>query len=108
MGKLDGKVALITGGASGIGRGVANLFAREGASGGIFDLDKAGAENVAREIAVHGGKIAIASGDVSKETDVKAGIASLVSALGDIDIMVNNAGIDTVAELDGMSPEMWD
>lgn len=108
MGKLDGKVALITGGASGIGRGVANLFASEGASVGIFDLDKAGAENVAREIAVHGGKTAIATGDVSKETEVKAGLSSLVSALGDIDIMVNNAGIDTVAELDGMSTEMWD
>jgi 3-oxoacyl-[acyl-carrier protein] reductase len=108
MGKLDGKVAVITGGASGIGRGVARLFAREGASVGIFDLDTAGAENVAKEIASSGGRAVIASGDVSKEEDVKAGLRSLVSELGDVDIMVNNAGIDTTGELDGMSTEMWD
>jgi 3-oxoacyl-[acyl-carrier protein] reductase len=108
MGKLDGKVAMITGGASGIGRGVAHLFAREGASVGIFDLDTAGAEKVAAEIRSGGGKAAVAAGDVSKEEDVAAGLRSVVSELGDIDIMVNNAGIDTTAELDGMSTEMWD
>lgn len=108
MGKLDGKVAVITGGASGIGRGVADLFASEGASVGIFDLNKANAEKVAKEIAAHGGKVAVAAGDVSKEADVKAGLKQLVSELGDVDIMVNNAGIDTTHELDGMSTEMWD
>jgi 3-oxoacyl-[acyl-carrier protein] reductase len=108
MGKLDGKVAAITGGASGIGRGVAKLFASEGASVGIFDLDQAGAEKVAKEIIDHGGKAAVAFGDVSKEEDVKAGLAKLVAELGEVDIMVNNAGIDTTAELDGMPTEMWD
>lgn len=108
MGKLDGKVAVITGGASGIGRGVAELFASEGASVGIFDLNKANAEKVAKEIARHGGKVAVAAGDVGKEADVKAGLKQLVSELGDVDIMVNNAGIDTTHELDGMSTEMWD
>lgn len=108
MGKLDGKVAVITGGASGIGRGVALLFAREGASVGIFDLDEAGARKVAQEITSAGGKAAVAKGDVSREEDVKAGHRSLVAELGDVDIMVNNAGIDTTAELDGMSTDMWD
>lgn len=108
MGKLDGKVAVITGGASGIGRGVANLFAKEGASVGIFDLDAAGAHAVAKEVAAHGGKVAVATGDVGKEADVTAGLRSLVAELGDVDIMVNNAGIDTTHELDGMPTEMWD
>lgn len=108
MGKLDGKVALITGGASGIGRGVANLFASEGASVGIFDLDKGNAEKIAREVAAHGGKTAFAVGDVSKDADVEAGLKKIVAELGDVDIMVNNAGIDTTHELDGMPTEMWD
>lgn len=108
MGKLNGKVAVITGGASGIGRGVAQLYAREGAAVGIFDLDEEGARKVATEIASGGGRAAIATGDVSREADVKAGFRSLVSELGHVDIMVNNAGIDTTAELDGMSTEMWD
>jgi len=108
MGKLDGKVAVITGGASGIGRGVANLFAKEGASVGIFDLNAKHADAVAKEIAGHGGKVAVAIGDVSKEADVETGLKKLVAELGDVSIMVNNAGIDTTHELDGMSTEMWD
>lgn len=109
MGKLDGKVAVITGGGSGIGRGVARLFAGEGAAVGIFDLDAANAKAVTDEIAAEGGKAAIAIGDVSKEADVEAGLKSLVSALGgDVDIMVNNAGMDTTHELDGMPTDMWD
>lgn len=108
MGKLDGKVAVITGGGSGIGRGVAKLFASEGAAVGIFDLNAANAKAVADEIAAAGGKAAIATGDVSKEEDVAAGLKSLVAALGDVDIMVNNAGMDTTHELDGMPTDMWD
>ncbi len=109
MGKLDGKVAVITGAASGIGRGVANLFAKEGAAIGIFDLDKANADKVAHEVAAHGGKVAVAIGDVGRETDVAAGLKKLVArSLGDVDILVNNAGIDTTHELDGMPTEMWD
>lgn len=108
MGKLDGKVAVITGGASGIGRAVANLYASEGAAVGIFDRNADNAKAVAKEVAAHGGKVAVAVGDVSNEADVDKGLKSLVAELGDVDIMVNNAGIDTTHELDGMSTEMWD
>ena len=88
MGKLDGKVALITGGASGIGRGVANLYAKEGAAVGLFDLNGENAKAVAKEVSAHGGKVAVAIGDVSKESDVEKGLQSLVAELGDVDIMV--------------------
>jgi Dehydrogenases with different specificities (related to short-chain alcohol dehydrogenases) len=108
MGKLDGKVAVITGGGSGIGRGVAKLFASEGAKIGIFDLNEAGANAVAKEIADAGGTAAVATGDVSDEASVKAGLAKLVGELGEVDILVNNAGIDTTSPLDEMSTEMWD
>ena len=63
---------------------------------------------MAGEVANRGGKVAFAVGDVSKEDDVNAGLQALVAKLGDVDIMVNNAGIDTTHELDGMSTQMWD
>jgi 3-oxoacyl-[acyl-carrier protein] reductase len=108
MGKLDGKVALITGGASGIGRGIAELFAREGAAVGIIDLDLARAQEAAKAIAGHGGKTAGARADVGDEAQVKSAIAEIVKKLGDVDILVNNAGIDTTSDLEKMSTEMWD
>lgn len=108
MGKLDGKVALITGAASGIGRAVAELFAREGASVGIVDLNQEQAEKVARELTSAGGRAAAARADVSDEAQVRAAHAAIVGALGEVDILMNNAGIDTTCELETMSTQMWD
>jgi 3-oxoacyl-[acyl-carrier protein] reductase len=87
--RLDGKVAIVTGAASGFGRGIAELFAAEGAKVVIADLNGAGAERVASAI----GACAIAvQVDVTKRDDVARMIAATVSAFGGIDVLVNNAG----------------
>jgi 3-oxoacyl-[acyl-carrier protein] reductase len=108
MGKLSGKVAVVTGACSGIGHAIAELYAREGAAVGIVDLDLGKAEAVARALASHGVKTAAAEADVADEAAVKAAFRVLVQALGEIDVLVNNAGIDTACEVASMPTEMWD
>lgn len=107
MGKLDGKVALVTGGASGIGAAISELFAREGAKVGILDLNLERATVFAAKIAAPGRAVAVHA-DVSDEAMVKAAFAKVRENLGEIDILVNNAGIDTTCELADMPTEMWD
>jgi 3-oxoacyl-[acyl-carrier protein] reductase len=108
MGKLSGKVAVVTGACSGIGRAIAELYAREGAAVGIVDLDLGKAEAVGGELASHGVKTAAAEADVADEAAVKAAFRVLVQALGEIDVLVNNAGIDTTCEVASMPTEIWD
>ena len=87
--RLSGKTAIVTGGASGFGEGIARRFAAEGASVAIFDLNGEGAAEVARSI----GEGATAHGcDVADATSVNAAVAQARAALGRIDIVVNNAG----------------
>jgi 3-oxoacyl-[acyl-carrier protein] reductase len=103
VGKLDGRIALITGGASGIGAAIAELFAKEGARIAILDLNPEKAAAFAEKI----GALAVHA-DVSDETMVKAAFTKVRKELGDVDILVNNAGIDTTCELADMPTEMWD
>lgn len=107
MGKLDGKIALVTGGASGIGAAISELFAREGAKVAILDLNLEKATAFAAKIAAPGRAIAVHA-DVSDEAMVKAAFAKVREIFGEIEILVNNAGIDTTCELAEMSTEMWD
>jgi 3-oxoacyl-[acyl-carrier protein] reductase len=107
MGKLDGKTALVTGGASGIGAAISMLFAREGAVVGILDLNADRAAEQARKISEFSRAVS-ASADVGNEEMVKAAIAEIRGEIGDIDILVNNAGTDTTCEVEVMSTEMWD
>ncbi len=88
--RLKDKVAIVTGAASGFGRGIAELFAQEGAKVVVADLNVLGAQDVARAIGEHNA-VAIAT-DVTKRADVEAMIAKAVSAFGGLDILVNNAG----------------
>lgn len=87
--RLKDKVAIVTGAASGFGRGIAELFAAEGAKIIIADLNGVGAAEVAREI---GSGATALQCDVTKRADVEATIAAAVSQFGGLDILVNNAG----------------
>jgi NAD(P)-dependent dehydrogenase (short-subunit alcohol dehydrogenase family) len=92
-GILDGKVALVTGGASGIGRATALAMAREGARVAVSDLSKDGIEGTVALINGIGGQSIAIQGDVTKEADVTNMVARTVSAFGRIDCAFNNAGV---------------
>lgn len=105
--RLKDKVAVITGAASGIGKEIAVLFVREGANVVIADLNLAGANSAATEIGGPG-KQAIGVGmDVTNEEQVNAGIAKAAAAFGRIDVLVSNAGIQTVAPVDEFDFAKW-
>jgi 3-hydroxybutyrate dehydrogenase len=74
MGKLSGKVAVVTGACSGIGRAIAELYAQEGAAVGIVDLDSGKIDGIARELERHGVKTAAAEADVADEVAIKAAL----------------------------------
>lgn len=108
MGKLSGRVAVVTGGASGIGHGIAELFARAGAEVAIVDVNATRARAVADNLASYGVRSAAAAADVGDEPQVKRAFSTIRAALGEVDILVNNAGIDTTSRLVDMPTEMWD
>jgi 3-oxoacyl-[acyl-carrier protein] reductase len=108
MGKLDGRVAVVTGAATGLGRAIALLYAKEGADLGIVDRNGEGASTVARHIEAQGRRAAAARADVGHAAQVERAFARLREALGDPDILVNNAGIATVSRLEDMATALWD
>ena len=109
MGRLDGKVAIITGAASGIGRGTAMRFAGEGAAVVIADLNVEGGEAAVRDCREHGGRAVFQKADVSSEAEIKALVARAVKEFGRLDIIYNNAGIGgAVGPLEQISVEDWD
>ena len=91
--KLEGRSALVTGAGSGIGRAIARLFAAEGASVLVAELNEETGAAAAREIEDAGGRARFLRTDSGREEDVKAAIAATVEAFGRLDILVNNAGI---------------
>ncbi len=106
--RLAGKVALVTGGAAGIGRATALLFAQEGAAVAVVDLDGAGAEEVAQEIRKDGGRALALAGDVSCAADCQRVVERTVEKLGRLDVLFNNAGIIRRANVLETSEADWD
>jgi len=108
--RLDGRIAIVTGGAQGIGQGIAGVLAREGAYVVIADLNKAGAEACAEELnKTYGpGKAAAAGADVTDEQSVKRMVDTAVLAYGGLDIFISNAGILFAGGLSEMTRERFE
>ena len=106
-GRIEGKVALITGAASGIGEAVAILFAREGARVALADLDLEGARRAARDIAAQSGAALALALDVTSAADWQRAVDELLNAWGRLDVLVNNAGIGFAKPLTEMTYDEW-
>jgi 3-hydroxybutyrate dehydrogenase len=105
--RLNGKTAIITGAASGIGKEIAILFAREGANVAIADLDQKAADAAAREIGVGGKRVMGIAMDVANEEQVDAGTLKVINTFGTLDVLVSNAGIQIVAPVVNFDFAKW-
>ena len=109
MGRLDNKVAVVTGAASGMGRATAIRFAKEGARVVIADLNSQGGELVVSEIAAAGGNAVFQRTDVTREADIEAMIDRAVRQFGRLDITYNNAGVlGALGYIEDIKAEDWD
>lgn len=105
---LEGKVAMVTGAASGIGRGIALRLAEVGAAIVILDIDTDGGEATANSITERGEKARFEKCDVRASRDCKAAVANSIAAFGKIDILCNNAGVVVRKDIVQLQEEEWD
>ena len=105
---LEGKTAVVTGGASGIGLAISRRLARDGARVAIFDLNREAAESAAKEIESAGGTACACAVDVSQRAAVDAAVARVHERLGAVGILVNNAGIECIGSFLETSQETWE
>ncbi|MCC7368161.1 MAG: glucose 1-dehydrogenase [Chloroflexi bacterium] len=108
MGTLDGKIALVTGGARGIGRAIALRFAREGADVAVADLNGEGAQSTAGEIEALGRKAVALSVDVRQLSQIQGMIDRVVQVFGRLDVVANNAGVVRVERFLDVTEQHWD
>lgn len=106
-GKLQGRVAIITGAASGIGKEIALVYAREGAAVAVADINQAAAQKTADEIIAAGGQAMGIAMDVTDEAAVNNGTDQVAAAWGSVDILISNAGIQIVNPIDQFSYADW-
>ena len=108
MGSLSDKVALVTGGSSGIGEATARLFAREGARVAVLALEREELERVAEDLSGSPGRAMPVAADISKPEQMKAAVDKVVGRWGRLDVVFANAGINGVwAPVDELDPEEW-
>jgi 3-hydroxybutyrate dehydrogenase len=105
--RLKDKVAIVTGAGSGIGRAIAMIFAREGAKVAVADMNESAAGAVTAEIVRLGGKAMSVAMDVTDESAVIAGVSSMTTLWGGVDILVSNAGVQIVHPLEEFSYAEW-
>ncbi|MBS1596724.1 MAG: SDR family oxidoreductase [Bacteroidetes bacterium] len=108
MFELNHKTAVITGGGSGIGRAIAHIFAKQGASVFILDMDEAGGKNVVDEILKSGGKAAFENCNVVVQPVVRQVMQNIIGSSGYIDILINNAGIAHVGNAENTEEKDFD
>jgi NAD(P)-dependent dehydrogenase (short-subunit alcohol dehydrogenase family) len=108
MDKLKGKVIIVTGAASGIGRGAALRFAKDGAKLGLLDIDKTGLEEVLEEVTDLGGEGIAVKTDVADAVHVEDAFHEVVQHFGQLDVVFANAGINgTKAPIENITPDEW-
>jgi NAD(P)-dependent dehydrogenase (short-subunit alcohol dehydrogenase family) len=105
MFRLDNKVALVTGGGSGIGKAIAVLFAGQGATVYILDIDEGGANSTVEMVSGSGGKAIFKKCSVAALEEVDAAVQAIIAETGRIDILVNNAGIAHIGNAETTTPE---
>jgi 2-hydroxycyclohexanecarboxyl-CoA dehydrogenase len=105
---LAGKVAVITGGASGIGLAISQRFARDGAAVAVWDIDEAKVQETVAELTAAGHKAIGSRVDVSKRDQIDAAVEQVRAAFGPVSILVNNAGISNYIPFLEMTEEAWD
>lgn len=108
MNRLKGRVAIVTGAASGIGKATAIRFAQEGAHVALWDVNREGGERVAGEIIAEGGSAIFQTVNTTDQESVLAAAAAVNERFGRIDILINNAGITRDATLRKMDRQQWD
>lgn len=108
MGRLDGRIAFVTGGARGIGRAIAGKFAAEGATVTFADLDQDAGLTTATELSAAGRPVSFCHADVTVEADVQRAIEGVVAHHGTLDVLVNNAGVNAYFDATHMTGAEWD
>ena len=106
--RFDGKVGIITGSGQGIGKGIATLFAKEGGTAIVVDVNPATAEATAKEIETSGGKAMAAKCDITNQPEVNDLVAKVIEKYGKVDILVNNVGWNKVKPFVDGDKDLWD
>jgi len=107
MGRLDGRIAFVTGGARGIGRAITEKFVAEGATVTFADVDEAAGRQTASELTAAGIQATFCRTDITVEADVQRAIEGVVTRHGTIDVLVNNAGVNAYYDATAMTEAEW-